>query len=61
MGFVCFAKRIERGKFTAARTSGTVALTPAQLFMLLEGIDWRRPIRSGDRRWRCKGEILQFF
>jgi transposase len=23
-----------------------VALTPAQLSMLLEGIDWRRPIRT---------------
>ena len=29
-------------------TSGTVALTPAQLSMLLEGIDWRRPVRSYD-------------
>jgi transposase len=27
-------------------TSGTVSLTPAQLSMLLEGIDWRRPVRS---------------
>ena len=26
--------------------SGTVSLTPAQLSMLLEGIDWRRPVRS---------------
>ena len=28
--------------------TGTVALTPAQLSMLLEGIDWRRP----ERAWR---------
>ncbi len=27
-------------------TSGTVSLTPAQLSMLLEGIDWRRPVRT---------------
>ena len=26
--------------------SGTVSLTPAQLSMLLEGIDWRRPVRT---------------
>jgi transposase len=26
-------------------TSGTVSLTPAQLAMLLEAIDWRRPAR----------------
>jgi transposase len=32
--------------YLAARTSGTVALTAAQLSMLLEGIDWRRPVRS---------------
>ena len=46
-GLCLFAKRIERGKFTWPKaTSGTVALTPAQLSMLLEGIDWRRPVRS---------------
>jgi transposase len=26
--------------------SGTVTLTRAQLSMLLEGIDWRRPVRT---------------
>jgi hypothetical protein len=26
--------------------TGTVTLTPAQLSMLLEGIDWRRPERT---------------
>jgi transposase len=42
-----FAKRLERGRFLwlqAAR--GTVSLTQVQLAMLLEGIDWRRPVRS---------------
>jgi transposase len=29
-------------------TSGTVGLTRAQLSMLLEGIDWRRPQRTWD-------------
>jgi len=27
-------------------SSGAVSLTSAQLSMLLEGIDWRRPVRS---------------
>ena len=48
-GLGLFAKRLERGRFTWPQaTSGTVALTPAQLSMLLEGIDWRRPVRSHD-------------
>ena len=46
-GLCLFAKRLERGRFLWPQaTSGTVALTPAQLSMLLEGIDWRRPVRS---------------
>jgi transposase len=41
------AKRLERGKFIWPRaTNGTVHLTAAQLSMLLEGIDWRRPERT---------------
>ena len=48
-GLCLFAKRLERGRFLWPQaTSGTVALTPAQLSMLLEGIDWRRPVRSYD-------------
>jgi transposase len=46
-GLCLFAKRLERGKFVWPQaTSGTVSLTGAQLSMLLEGIDWRRPVRS---------------
>ncbi|MGH9406045.1 MAG: IS66 family insertion sequence element accessory protein TnpB, partial [Terriglobia bacterium] len=42
-----FAKRLERGRFIWPQaTSGVVSLTPAQLSMLLEGIDWRHPVRS---------------
>lgn len=42
-------KRLERGRFIWPQvTSGTVSLTPAQLSMLLEGIDWRRPERTWD-------------
>src|ERR1700704_313343 len=48
-GLCLFAKRLERGRFLWPQaTSGTIALTPAQLSMPLEGIDWRRPVRSYD-------------
>lgn len=46
-GLCLFAKRLERGRFVWLQAaSGTVALTTAQLSMLLEGIDWRHPRRS---------------
>jgi transposase len=48
-GLCLFAKRLERGRFVWPQaTSGSVSLTAAQLSMLLEGIDWRRPQRT----WR---------
>ena len=48
-GLCLFAKRLERGRFVWPQaTSGTVALSGAQLAMLLEGIDWRRPVKT----WR---------
>lgn len=46
-GLCLFAKRLERGRFVWPQAaSGSVFLTPAQLSMLLEGIDWRRPMRT---------------
>jgi len=46
-GLCLFAKRLERGRFVWPQaTSGTVLLSGAQLSMLLEGIDWRRPTRT---------------
>ena len=46
-GLCLFAKRLERGRFVwPAATQGVVSLTPAQLSMLLEGIDWRMPART---------------
>lgn len=46
-GLCLFAKRLERGKFVWPRaTSGVVSLSPAQLSMLVEGIDWRRVERT---------------
>jgi transposase len=46
-GLVLLSKRLERGRFVWPQaTEGRVALTPAQLSMLLEGIDWRMPVRT---------------
>lgn len=46
-GLCLYAKRLERGRFVWPHaTHGTVALSAAQLSMLLEGIDWRRPKRT---------------
>ena len=46
-GLCLFAKRLERGHFIWPLADvGTISLTPAQLSMLLEGIDWRRPVRT---------------
>ena len=46
-GLCLFAKRLERGRFLWPQAKdGSVALTAAQLSMLLEGIDWRAPRRS---------------
>ena len=48
-GLCLFAKRLERGRFVWPKAeNGSVSLTRAQLSMLLEGIDWRMPIRT----WR---------
>jgi len=48
-GLCLFAKRLERGRFIWPQaTEGSVSLTRAQLSMLLEGIDWRRPERTWD-------------
>lgn len=46
-GLCLLAKRLERGRFIWPQaTSGTVTLSQAQLSMLLEGIDWRQPLRT---------------
>lgn len=46
-GLCLFQKRLERGRFIWPQAeSGTVSLSRAQLSMLLEGIDWRRPERT---------------
>jgi transposase len=46
-GLNLFYKRLERGKFIWPQAvAGSVHLTAAQLSMLLEGIDWRAPLRT---------------
>ena len=43
-GLCLYAKRLDRGRFVWPNAQdGVVSLTPAQLSMLLEGIDWRMP------------------
>ena len=48
-GACLFSKRLERGRFVwPAARDGKISVTAAQLAMLLEGIDWRAPMRT----WR---------
>lgn len=43
-GLCLFTKRLERGRFVwPAARNGKIHLTPAQLAMLLEGINWKHP------------------
>jgi transposase len=49
LGFSLYAKRLERGRFLwPSPADGVIAITPAQLGYMLEGIDWRNPQRT----WR---------
>jgi len=44
-GLCLFAKRLERGRFVwPPLVDGTVTLSPAQLALLVEAMDWRRTI-----------------
>jgi transposase len=46
-GCCLLARRLERGRFIWPQaTEGSIHLAGAQLSMLLEGIDWRRPERT---------------
>jgi transposase len=48
-GLCLMAKRLERGRFIWPQAqSGRLWLSAAQLSMLLEGIDWRHPVRTAD-------------
>lgn len=53
-GLCLLQKRLERGRFVWPQAdSGTVSLSRAQLSMLLEGIDWRRP----ERTWQPRAAV----
>jgi transposase len=46
-----FTKRLEHGVFlwpSDVEPGGTLMLNPAQLSMLIDGVDWRAP----ERQWR---------
>ena len=46
-GACLFSKRLEKGRLIRpSAKEGKIALTAAQLAMLLDGIDWRSPQRS---------------
>jgi transposase len=50
-GLCLFTKRLEEGRFPwpgAEETGDTLALSSAELLVLIEGVDWRAP----ERRWR---------
>ena len=47
-GLCLLQKRLRQGKFVWPQAqNGAVVLSAAQLSMLLEGIDWRQPKRTG--------------
>jgi transposase len=49
LGMSLYAKRLERGRFIwPSPADGVIAITPAQLGYMLEGIDWGHPQRT----WR---------
>lgn len=50
-GVCLLAKRLQRGRFIWPQAeSGSILLSGAQLSMLLEGINWRRPERTWQPR-----------
>ncbi len=54
-----YAKRLEHGRFlwpspatpAPAKAGGVVAISTAQLAYMLDGIDWKNPVRT----WRPSG------
>jgi transposase len=49
IGMSLYAKRLERGRFIwPSPADGVVAISAAQLAYMLDGIDWRNPVRT----WR---------
>ena len=53
-GLCLFVKRLERGRFVWPQAKErAIHLSAAQLSMLLEGIDWRRP----ERTWQPQRDV----
>jgi transposase len=49
IGMSLYAKRLERGRFIwPSAEDGAVSISAGQLGYMLEGIDWRHPVRT----WR---------
>lgn len=49
LGMSLYAKRLDRGRFIwPSPTDGVVVITASQLGYMLDGIDWRNPVRT----WR---------
>ena len=49
VGMSLYAKRLERGRFLwPSPADGCVAISVSQLGYMLDGIDWRNPLRT----WR---------
>jgi len=47
LGMSLYAKRLERGRFVwPTASSGSVAISAAQLAYMLDGIDWRNPVHT---------------
>jgi transposase len=47
LGLSLYAKRLERGRFVWPSVStGSVAISAAQLAYMLDGIDWRNPVHT---------------
>jgi transposase len=43
-GLSLYAKRLDRGRFVwPSASGGAIAISPAQMAYMLEGIDWRSP------------------
>jgi transposase len=47
LGMSLYAKRLERGKFIwPSAADGAVAISASQLAYMLDGIDWRNPVKT---------------
>ena|SRR2546430_5859764 len=54
IGMSLYAKRLERGRFLwPSPADGIVAISAAQLAYMLDGIDWRNPVRT----WRPEAAL----